>query len=145
MLATVIEKGPNDIGIEQYLNLIPIIRAQLAIGRSKRQRHSGNRWVEFARSFRAGWRCDSFESPTTPQLVPLDNLPLRVDRNAVGWKIRIAQRYIDTFHASGRFFRAQQNPGFARSGAAELGVETNVLVGVVKYQPTPAALFGRSD
>ena len=49
VLATVIEECTNNIGIEQNLGLIPIVGAQLAIRRGKRQGHGGDRRVEFAR------------------------------------------------------------------------------------------------
>ena len=37
-------------------------------------------------------------------------------------------------------FRAQQHSGFAGRRTAELGVDANILVGVVKHQPTAAPL-----
>ena len=81
VLAAVVEERANDIGIEEYLGMIPIIGAQLAVGQFKRQLHGRYRRVKFALGLFVGGGAIRSSPPPCLNYRALDNLPLRIDGN----------------------------------------------------------------
>ena len=141
--AALVQEIADDIGVKVNLDGVPVACAEGGIGRS--QRYVGRQWspappatAPAPASCRLGIRVRrrryAHLAAALPHPFPLHDLSLRIERDAVGRNIGVGERNVDALHSGGGLLQTKQDAGAATRGAAEGGIDGDVLIRLVEHQ-----------
>src|SRR4051794_706118 len=145
-LATPIQEIANNVGVQIYLDFVPVAGSKRCVWRHEGQHRALSPATATSPPATAGWRGwrrNSHLATARPQLLSVHNLTLRVEVHFVRSNRGVREGDIDTFHAIPGPGETHKNASPATWCAPKRRVDPAVLQGLVEHQNPPAVLLRR--
>ena len=156
--AGVVDKRPDDVGVEEDLQIVPLSRVEPGVRRRYGQLRSGSAasasrsspssaWWHRRRRGGGRWRRRDADLAAARKTKrgPLQFAAAGVERDGVGRHIALVQREEDALQAAAvGLLGPQQDAGLATGGALERREESRVLIRAVEDEPTTGGTLGNA-